>query len=88
MNNHISLCLQRDVTKIEKTTEEMVDRLRALRTAVFRANEKMDQFRLLMHWNQVGVQNALGLNNCWVCTTEGCQLLKDQVTSRALVQLD
>ncbi|KAL3690473.1 hypothetical protein R1sor_016782 [Riccia sorocarpa] len=40
------------MSKMGKEAEEIANRLRQHRTSVFQANEKMDQFRLLMHWNK------------------------------------
>ncbi|CAM6090941.1 unnamed protein product [Calypogeia fissa] len=44
--------LKGEMRKMTKEADEINDRLRAFRTQIFRANEKMDQFRLLMKWNQ------------------------------------
>ncbi|OAE22476.1 hypothetical protein AXG93_4697s1120 [Marchantia polymorpha subsp. ruderalis] len=44
--------LKAEMVKMAKEAEEIANRLRQFRTSIFQANEKMDQFRLLMHWNQ------------------------------------
>ncbi|EFJ29630.1 flagellar associated protein 59, partial [Selaginella moellendorffii] len=44
--------LEREIRKFEKDTDELNDRMRGLKAAINSGNEKMDEFRLLMQWNQ------------------------------------
>ncbi|KAL2610629.1 hypothetical protein R1flu_029202 [Riccia fluitans] len=44
--------LKAEMSKMGKEAEEIANRLRQFRTSIFQANEKLDQFRLLMHWNK------------------------------------
>lgn len=44
--------LRKDVTKLAQEKQEMADKVAGLQTQIFRANEKLDGFKLLMNWNQ------------------------------------
>jgi len=41
-----------DIRKQEKDYAELQDRLNALHNSIFQGNEKMDKFKMEMHWNQ------------------------------------
>lgn len=43
---------RREFGKLEKEQEELAEKMNSLQTQLFRGNERMDQFKLLMHWNQ------------------------------------
>jgi hypothetical protein len=45
--------LQREVLKFENEMHEMMEKLRSIQTSIMQGNEKMDQIRLVQHWNQV-----------------------------------
>jgi chromosome segregation ATPase len=56
---HIKLLAEReggrmlqDIRKQEKDYAELQDRLNALHNSIFQGNEKMDKFKMEMHWNQ------------------------------------
>mmetsp|Transcript_5315 Transcript_5315/g.17662 ORF Transcript_5315/g.17662 Transcript_5315/m.17662 type:complete len:868 (+) Transcript_5315:644-3247(+) len=44
--------LRGDVFKLEKEQAELLEKMNSLQNQVYRGNEKMDQFKLLMNWNQ------------------------------------
>lgn len=41
-----------EVRKLEKEEVELGDKMTSLQTGVHRGNERLDQFKLLMNWNQ------------------------------------
>ncbi|GBG72241.1 hypothetical protein CBR_g11171 [Chara braunii] len=41
-----------EMKRMEKEAAEMREKINHLQTGIFHANEKLDQFRLLMNWNQ------------------------------------
>jgi chromosome segregation ATPase len=56
---HIKLLAEReggrmlqDIRKQEKEYADLQDRLNALHNSIFQGNEKMDKFKMEMHWNQ------------------------------------
>mmetsp|Transcript_9124 Transcript_9124/g.17160 ORF Transcript_9124/g.17160 Transcript_9124/m.17160 type:complete len:907 (-) Transcript_9124:51-2771(-) len=44
--------IQKDLAKLEKERSDLLERIAALQAQIFKGNEKMDQFKLLMNWNQ------------------------------------
>ena len=44
--------LRNELKKLEQRTAEQQDRLNNIQNMIFKANEKMDQFKLEMNWNQ------------------------------------
>ncbi|CAD7969777.1 unnamed protein product [Amoebophrya sp. A25] len=44
--------LQSEVVRLEKVVEEYKDRSNTIQTDIFKGNEKLDQFKLEMNWNQ------------------------------------
>ncbi|KAI5078558.1 hypothetical protein GOP47_0006229 [Adiantum capillus-veneris] len=44
--------LQRDLVRLQKESEETTSATRSLDASIFKANEKMEKFRLLMQWNK------------------------------------
>eukprot|EP00741_Cyanophora_paradoxa_P020955 tig00021319_g20230.t1 len=45
-----------DIVKLTKRATELQDQLNIVQNAIFRGNEKMDQFKLLMNWNQEEIE--------------------------------
>lgn len=41
-----------DLDRLEREKLELSDRITSLQTAIFKGSEKLDQFKLLMNWNQ------------------------------------
>jgi len=44
--------MRADATKVEKVISELVDQTSAVKSAIFQANETLEQFKLQMNWNQ------------------------------------
>jgi hypothetical protein len=44
--------MRTDLGRLEKEKLELADRITGLQAAIFRGSEKLDQFKLLMNWNQ------------------------------------
>eukprot|EP01018_Ginkgo_biloba_P003218 Gb_26076 [translate_table: standard] len=44
--------IRREIVKLEKENDESLERIHCLNALVFKANEKMEEFRLIMKWNQ------------------------------------
>ena len=42
-----------NLVQIQKENEETISSVHALTASMFKANEKMEQFRYLMQWNKV-----------------------------------
>ena len=41
-----------DIDRLKKERLELQDKLNGLQNQIYKGNEKMDQFKLLMNWNQ------------------------------------
>eukprot|EP00195_Chlamydomonas_chlamydogama_P009299 CAMPEP_0202915398 /NCGR_PEP_ID=MMETSP1392-20130828/65575_1 /ASSEMBLY_ACC=CAM_ASM_000868 /TAXON_ID=225041 /ORGANISM="Chlamydomonas chlamydogama, Strain SAG 11-48b" /LENGTH=937 /DNA_ID=CAMNT_0049607407 /DNA_START=168 /DNA_END=2981 /DNA_ORIENTATION=- len=44
--------LKKDVSKLIEERDQLQDKVNTLQNQIYKANEKMDQFKLLMNWNQ------------------------------------
>lgn len=44
--------MDRSIRKMEAERNELQDKINNLQAQIFKGNEKMDQFKLLMNWNQ------------------------------------
>jgi flagellar capping protein FliD len=44
--------LKNEIEKLEQRVADQQDRLNNIQNMIFKANEKMDQFKLEMNWNQ------------------------------------
>lgn len=44
--------LIKDIEKYQKERQELLDKINNIQNSVYKGNEKMDQFKLLMNWNQ------------------------------------
>jgi len=44
--------LRNEIDKLEKRIADQQDRLNNIQNSIFKANEKMDQYKLQMNWNQ------------------------------------
>mmetsp|Transcript_20436 Transcript_20436/g.66353 ORF Transcript_20436/g.66353 Transcript_20436/m.66353 type:complete len:909 (-) Transcript_20436:163-2889(-) len=52
LNERATGRMREEVKKLEKEQYELGDKLNALQNSIYQGNEKMDQFKLLMNWNQ------------------------------------
>lgn len=50
--------LQSDTARLARQRAELEERAAGMRTEVFAAQERLDQFRLLMNWNQVSAEGG------------------------------
>ena len=44
--------LTKDVERLHTQQQQLADKLDSLHTEIYRGNERMDQFKLVMNWNQ------------------------------------
>lgn len=43
--------MKNEIDKLEKRIADQQDRLNNIQNSIFKANEKMDQYKLQMNWN-------------------------------------
>ena len=58
--DHLKLLDERELARVrkeiahyEKVEVEILERMNEVQQSIYKGNEKMDQFKLLMNWNQV-----------------------------------
>ena len=44
--------LTKDVERLHAQQQQLTDKLDSIHTEIYRGNERMDQFKLVMNWNQ------------------------------------
>ena len=45
--------VRKEIAQYEKVEVEILERMNVVQQSIYKGNEKMDQFKLLMNWNQV-----------------------------------
>ena len=50
--------VRKEIVQYEKVEVEIQERMSVVQQSIYKGNEKMDQFKLLMNWNQVPCSDA------------------------------
>lgn len=57
--------LRADIARLATQRGEAGQRVTGLQTEVFKAGEKLSQFKLVQNWNQVRLPRGCGLHRAW-----------------------